>query len=66
MSAPDLTRENARLRVAISDALEELENLPSGIDTEADPEDQSPADATAHTGGLVWRILTDALEGGGR
>lgn len=32
-----------------------VQDLPSGIDEDADPEDTSPEDATAHIGGLIWQ-----------
>lgn len=33
-----------------------LGHLPSGIDYEADPDNQSPEDMTAHTAGLIWQL----------
>jgi hypothetical protein len=44
-------------------AIRELvEQLPSGIDTEAREDDTSPEDMVAHIGGLIWRRLTALLE----
>ena len=40
-----------------------LEQLPSGIDHEAQWDDATPEDQTAHIGGLIYRIVEDALEG---
>lgn len=37
-------------------------DLPGGIDEDADPTNRSPADAIAHTGGLVHRTLREAIE----
>ena len=39
------------------------DSLPSGIDLDADPDDQSPADMTAHIGGLIAQACERALEG---
>ena len=46
-----------------------VEQLPGGIDEDADPENPSPEDGVAHTGGLIWKYLQalipqieDALE----
>ena len=43
----------------LRDLLMEIEDLalglPGGIDEEADPMNQSPKDATAHVGGLIWQ-----------
>ena len=41
----------------INEAIDMLFDLPPGIDTEADPNDQSPYDATAFTGGLIYQKL---------
>ena len=40
-----------------------LEQLPSGVDYEAQWDDVTPEDQTAHVGGLIYRIVEDALEG---
>lgn len=34
-----------------------VEQLPGGIDEDADPENPSPEDGVAHTGGLIWKYL---------
>ena len=34
-----------------------------GIDEEADENDTSPSDMTAHVGGLIWQKVTAALKG---
>jgi hypothetical protein len=46
----------------ISDVIELLTELPSGIDWDADEEDDSPDDMTAHIGGLALRKLERALD----
>lgn len=38
-----------------------LEQLPTGIDTEADEKDTSPEDMVAHIGGLMWKRLAAFL-----
>jgi hypothetical protein len=38
-----------------------LDQLPMGIDYDADPNDQSPEDMVAHLGGLMYQILNKAL-----
>ena len=38
-------------------AIDMLFDLPPGIDIEADPNDHSPYDATAFTGGLIYQKL---------
>ena len=38
-----------------------IEDLPSGIDRDADGENPSPEDAAAHIGGLIWQIATAAI-----
>lgn len=52
----------AEAEAAIEDAIRLLWQLPSGIDIEADENDLSPDDASAHIAGLVMRRLEDALE----
>ena len=54
MAAEERIRE---LEDALRDAMEMLEDLPSGVDHEADPDNPSPLDAAAHTGGLIWQRL---------
>jgi len=39
-----------------------VEQLPSGIDTEAREDETSPDDMVAHIGGLIWQRLTAILE----
>ena len=38
-------------------------DLPGGIDENADLENDSPEDMTAHIGGLIYQIATDDSEG---
>ncbi len=38
-----------------------IQNLPSGIDEEADPNETSPEDAAAHLGGLIFQKVQRAL-----
>lgn len=53
-----------RVASAIRKSLELLENLPSGIDYEADTNNVSPDDMTAHIAGLIWQQLKSAEDGG--
>lgn len=46
-----------RLETAVQEALDLLDQLPSGIETDADPNDPAPADATAFVGGLIYQAL---------
>lgn len=41
-----------------------LEWLPSGIDYEADPDDESPEDMVAHVGGLIWQTCMKVIGDG--
>ena len=51
------TKERAEL-----EAIRELvEQLPGGIDEEADEDDTSPEDMVAHIGGVVWQRLNRLL-----
>ena len=50
-SGADMTK-----RELIEAILDLLEHFPSGIDYEADPDNQSPEDMTAHTAGLIWQL----------
>lgn len=47
---------------AIDYAFHYIQQLPSGCDEEADEEDTSPCDMTAHIGGLILRRLEKALD----
>ena len=46
----------------VHDAMVMIQQLPGGIDENADPMNASPEDATAHVGGLVWQELDFALK----
>jgi len=39
-------------------------DLPGGVDYEADLEDTSPEDMTAHIGGLIWQICDRFIDDG--
>lgn len=41
---------------------EMIQQLPSGIDENADPNELSPQDATAHVGGLIWQRIQIVLK----
>ena len=43
-------------------AAELIEQLPSGIDKDADEMDKSPSDMVAHIGGLVYRQIVKAID----
>ncbi len=55
--------EQERLRAALEWVGEMIQQLPCGCDEEADPNDTSPADATAHLGGLILQHVRGALRG---
>ena len=46
----------SELELAIDEIAELIQQLPPGVDYEADAGDTSPEDATAHIGGLIWKI----------
>jgi hypothetical protein len=50
-----------RLVEAAKTVRDMLDQLPMGIDYDADPDDQSPEDMVAHLGGLMYQILNKAL-----
>lgn len=52
-----------RLRADLKWIAEMCEQLPSGIDAEADPANESPEDATAFVGGLIWQRAVKAAGG---
>ena len=47
--------EIERLHTALCEVCRLAEQLPSGIDHEADPENESPSDMVAHIGGLICK-----------
>ena len=49
------------LLAALRVADEMLEGNPAGVDDEADPNNPSPEDASAHTAGLIRQVLRAAL-----
>ena len=55
--------EHEKLIRQLKSCLKEIELLteqfPSGVDYDADPKDQSPPDATAHTAGLIWQLCQE-------
>jgi len=57
----ELRAEIVALRAALLVQIEHWESLPSGADHDADPDDPSPQDATAHTAGLAIRAAREAL-----
>ena len=55
-----------KIRETLAEIAALADNLPSGIDYTADPNDTSPEDMTAHIGGLIWQEcdkMLRALEG---
>lgn len=63
MTTPEEKRQRlliSKLRLMLRDIERLCEQFPSGIDFDADPENQSPADATAHTAGLIWKACQEA------
>lgn len=49
-------KRDAMLAV-LDEAIMYLEQLPMGVDEQADVNDQSPDDMTAHVGGLAWQRM---------
>ena len=45
----------------IKDIQDMLENIPSGIDYNADPGNPSPENADSHTAGLIWQMCQEVL-----
>ena len=45
----------------IRDIRDLAEQLPGGIDEQADPDDPSPNDMVAHIGGLIYQKCQEAL-----
>lgn len=58
----EVNRQVVKLRIGIEQAIKFLTELPGGIDYDADASEQSPEDAVAHIGGLIWQDLTNLLE----
>lgn len=58
-----LTAANERFRLALQYTNRMIQQLPSGIDCEADEDDPSPEDASAHIGGLIFQKVGMALKG---
>lgn len=56
-----LAAEAAKLRAALESQITWWENVPSGVDYEADLENESPVDTTAHMAGLAIREARAAL-----
>jgi hypothetical protein len=53
----------AELEEALQRIGELAGQLPSGLDVDADENDTSPEDMTAHIGGLIWRTVQAVLLG---
>jgi len=51
-----------KLEGTLRSTLDYIEQLPSGIDKEADPMEVCPDDATAHIGGLIWQEVKEVLD----
>jgi hypothetical protein len=52
----------ADLLTAMQSVSEMIQDLPSGIDYEANGDNPCPEDAAAHIGGLIWQITTAAIK----
>lgn len=57
----ELSERVSELLNIIREIQELIEGMPSGIDYEVDPNNESPEDATAHTAGLIWKRCQEAL-----
>ena len=55
-----LLEQITQLRDTITEIQKLIEDIPSGVDYDADPENASPEDATAHTAGLIWKACQEA------
>lgn len=51
----------AQFEIAINEIRELVQQLPPGIDYDADPENTCPDDATTHIGGLIWKVCERVL-----
>jgi len=47
------------MKEQIDELIELVEQLPCGVDYEADPEDTSPDDQMQHIAGLIWQGLIE-------
>lgn len=58
--------QNTALRAALESQIKWWESVPSGVDYDADPNNECPLDSTAHIAGLAIREIQAALakEGG--
>lgn len=56
-----MTATSNQLLTSLEEIALLIEQLPSGIDPEADGNDPSPDDAAAHIGGIIWQIATAAI-----
>ena len=50
--------ELAELRQCLATIADLADNMPSGADHDANPENTSPEDAVAHLAGLIWQIAS--------
>lgn len=57
-----LRAENAALREALLSQIAWWEQVPSGVDYDADPANESPHDAVAHIAGLAIREAREVLQ----
>ena len=57
-----ITAQRDELAEALKRQRENWENLPSGVDYEADENDKSPDDAVAWMGGLAIKDIDETLE----
>lgn len=55
----------AAMEEALKEVVRLIQQLPSGIDREAEDDNERPEDMAAHVGGMVYRTAKQALEGAG-
>ena len=53
--------ERNKLVNYLTDIDDLIMQLPGGIDYDADPEDESPDDAVAHIGGMIHKLVGEAV-----
>lgn len=56
-----LRDERDRYRQALVNVLQWLGSMPSGVKTDADPNDTSPEDMCAYVSGRIWQECQKAL-----
>jgi hypothetical protein len=58
---PDLLKERRELLKALAYVHDLIQQIPGGIDEDADEANLSPEDAAQHIGGLIWKRVSAVL-----